>query len=89
MPNDRHVYVVDDDEAVRDSLAVLLEARDYQVRSFGLWIGLPQHRACGKLRAHEGILAAHEVDVAGPEQKVVVVLFEKRNGNNRKRSDAQ
>ena len=36
MRNDRHVYVVDDDEAVRDSLAVLLEARDYQVRSFGL-----------------------------------------------------
>jgi len=31
---DRLIYVVDDDEAVRDSLSVLLEARDYIVRTF-------------------------------------------------------
>jgi two-component system response regulator FixJ len=36
MPNERHVYVVDDDEAVRDSLSVLLEARGHRVRSFDL-----------------------------------------------------
>lgn len=35
MPDDRYVYIVDDDDAVRDSLGVLLEARDYRVRSFG------------------------------------------------------
>ena len=34
MPADRLIYVVDDDEAVRDSLSVLLEARDYIVRAF-------------------------------------------------------
>lgn len=34
MPSDRLIYVVDDDEAVRDSLSALLEARGYTVRSF-------------------------------------------------------
>jgi two-component system response regulator FixJ len=34
MASDRCVYIVDDDEAVRDSLAVLLESRTYAVRSF-------------------------------------------------------
>jgi two-component system response regulator FixJ len=32
---ERRVYIVDDDEAVRDSLAILLESKDYEVRSFG------------------------------------------------------
>jgi two-component system response regulator FixJ len=36
MPDEPHVYVVDDDEAVRDSLSVLLEARGHRVRSFDL-----------------------------------------------------
>jgi len=36
MPNDRHVYIVDDDEAVRDSLSMLLEACGHGVRSFSL-----------------------------------------------------
>lgn len=36
MPADRHVYIVDDDEAVRDSLSVLLEAVGHRVRTFGL-----------------------------------------------------
>jgi two-component system, LuxR family, response regulator FixJ len=35
MPPERWVYVVDDDEAVRDSLSVMLEARTYAVKSFG------------------------------------------------------
>lgn len=35
MPLERRVYIVDDDEAVRDSLAVLLESKAYTVRSFG------------------------------------------------------
>jgi two-component system response regulator FixJ len=35
MPPERCVYIVDDDEAVRDSLAVLLESKAYAVRSFG------------------------------------------------------
>jgi two-component system, LuxR family, response regulator FixJ len=34
MPAERRVYVVDDDEAVRDSLSVLLESKAYAVRSF-------------------------------------------------------
>ena len=34
MPDDSLIYVVDDDEAVRDSLSVLLEARGYTVRTF-------------------------------------------------------
>src|SRR4051794_9044954 len=33
---DRLVYVVDDDEAVRESLSALLEAKGYTVRSFAL-----------------------------------------------------
>ena len=36
MPDDTHVYIVDDDEAVRDSLSALLEACAYKVRTFGL-----------------------------------------------------
>jgi two-component system response regulator FixJ len=39
MPADGLVYVVDDDEAVRDSLSLLLEARGYTVRSF---VGAPE-----------------------------------------------
>ena len=35
MPSERHVYVVDDDEAVRHSLSVLLDARGYTPRGFG------------------------------------------------------
>jgi two-component system, LuxR family, response regulator FixJ len=35
MPAERHVYIVDDDDAVRDSLGVLLEACGHQVRSYG------------------------------------------------------
>jgi two-component system response regulator FixJ len=34
MPRERRVYIVDDDEAVRDSLSVLLESKAYAVRSF-------------------------------------------------------
>ena len=35
MPADLIVYIVDDDDAVRDSLSVLLESKAYIVRSFG------------------------------------------------------
>jgi two-component system, LuxR family, response regulator FixJ len=34
MPTEGHVYIVDDDEAVRDSLSALLESKAYVVRSF-------------------------------------------------------
>ena len=34
MPPERRVYIVDDDEAVRDSLSVLLESKAYTVGSF-------------------------------------------------------
>ena len=34
MPAERLIYIVDDDEAVRDSLSLLLEARGHTVRSF-------------------------------------------------------
>jgi two-component system, LuxR family, response regulator FixJ len=36
MPAEQHVYIVDDDDAVRDSLSVLLEAIGHHVRAFGL-----------------------------------------------------
>jgi len=36
VANDNLVYVVDDDEAVRESLSALLEAKSYTVRSFAL-----------------------------------------------------
>jgi two-component system response regulator FixJ len=36
VANERFVYVVDDDEAVRESLSALLEAKSYTVRSFAL-----------------------------------------------------
>ena len=36
MPAEGLVYVVDDDEAVRESLSVMLEAKSYTVRTFGL-----------------------------------------------------
>jgi two-component system, LuxR family, response regulator FixJ len=36
MRGDRHVYIVDDDDAVRDSLSVLLEAIGHSVRTFSL-----------------------------------------------------
>jgi two-component system response regulator FixJ len=35
MPRERCVHIVDDDEAVRDSLSVLLESKGYAVTSFG------------------------------------------------------
>ena len=35
MPADPCVYIVDDDEAVRDSLSILLESKGHRVRSFG------------------------------------------------------
>jgi two-component system response regulator FixJ len=35
MPRERRVYIVDDDEAVRDSLSALLESKSYAVRNFG------------------------------------------------------
>jgi two-component system response regulator FixJ len=35
MPRKRRVYIVDDDEAVRDSLSVLLESKSFATRSFG------------------------------------------------------
>ena len=34
IPKKGNVYVVDDDEAVRDSLQWLLEGKDYRVRCF-------------------------------------------------------
>jgi two-component system, LuxR family, response regulator FixJ len=34
MPGDRLIYIVDDDEAVRDSLSLLLETRGFTVRAF-------------------------------------------------------
>jgi hypothetical protein len=36
IPKKGTVYVVDDDEAVRDSLQWLLEGKDYRVRCFDL-----------------------------------------------------
>jgi len=41
MPSDGCVYVVDDDEAVRDALSGLLEAGGYLCRAFSS-AGIPQ-----------------------------------------------
>jgi two-component system, LuxR family, response regulator FixJ len=54
MPANQFIYVVDDDEAVRDSLSVLLEARGYTVRSFA---GAPQFLAAAP-SLREGCLIA-------------------------------
>src|SRR5438874_1923021 len=35
MTPERRVYIVDDDEAVRDSLSLLLKSKGYEVESFG------------------------------------------------------
>jgi FixJ family two-component response regulator len=35
MPRDGRVYIVDDDDAVRDSLSLLLQSKGYEVESFG------------------------------------------------------
>ena len=35
MPPNPYVYVVDDDEAMRDSLSLLLETKGYVVKNFG------------------------------------------------------
>jgi two-component system, LuxR family, response regulator FixJ len=35
MPRERRVYIVDDDEAVRDSLSILLESKGFAVTAFG------------------------------------------------------
>jgi len=50
MPPERCVYIVDDDEAVRDSLSVLLESKAYAVRSFFIGPKIPRGRpviTCG------------------------------------------
>jgi two-component system response regulator FixJ len=39
MRRERRVYIVDDDEAVRDSLSALLESKAYEVRSFESALG--------------------------------------------------
>ena len=46
-----------------------------------LRVDLPDEGRAGPLRAHEGILAAHEVQVAGPEQPVVVGLGQPGQGD--------
>jgi two-component system, LuxR family, response regulator FixJ len=35
MPSEGRVYIVDDDDAVRDSLSLLLQSKGYAVKSFG------------------------------------------------------
>ena len=44
MPAERRVYIVDDDEAVRDSLSVLLESRAYAVQKLWIGAGIPGSR---------------------------------------------
>ena len=50
-----------------------------EVRRFRLRVDVPGERSRRPLRADDRILAAHEVDVAGPQQPVVVVLADERN----------
>ena len=35
MPREGRVYIVDDDDAVRESLSLLLQSKGYAVESFG------------------------------------------------------
>jgi PmbA protein len=43
------------------------------VRAFFLPVGLPDQRLAGPLSTHEGVLAAHEIEVAGPQQAVITI----------------
>ena len=49
------------------------------MRVLGLGVDVPDEGARRPLRAYERILAADEIDVAAPEQPVVVVLREERD----------
>jgi hypothetical protein len=49
-----------------------------EMNILGLRIDVPHERARCPLRAHERILAAHEIDVAGPQQRVVIRLGDER-----------
>ena len=40
-----------------------------------LRVDVPEERHAGPLRAHEGILATDEIDVARPQQPVVAALI--------------
>src|SRR5215510_11744731 len=60
------VYVVDDDDAVRDSLKILLESYDLTVRDFGsgpdfLGAAEPKGAACLVLDLHLPVMGGFEV----------------------------
>ena len=59
------------------------------MRAVVLHVRLPDERPAGPLRAHPGILAAHEVDVARPQQAVVVVLRQPGQGVLAQRAPAK
>ncbi|MNU06994.1 hypothetical protein D3C72_2523910 [compost metagenome] len=43
-----------------------------------LLVDVPEQRPTGPLRADERILAAHGIEIAAPEQPVVILLTDKR-----------
>ncbi len=47
-----------------------------QMRRFFLDLGLPDQRPGGELGARERVLAAHEIQVARPQQPVIGILVE-------------
>jgi len=45
-----------------------------QVRVVGLGVQLPDQRLTGPERAHQRVLTAHEIQIAGPQQVIEVLL---------------
>ena len=45
------------------------------MHGIGLRVDLPDEGTSRPLRAHEGVLAAHEVEIARPEQPIVAILI--------------
>jgi two-component system, LuxR family, response regulator FixJ len=60
MARDQCVYIVDDDEAVRDSLSVLLESKGYAVKSF---VSAPEFLSAAPLLPVGGLI----VDIRMPD----------------------
>ena len=54
-----------------------------------LRVHVPDQRPCRPLCADERILAANEIDVAGPEQLVVIVLGDEGHGGEREPATAE
>ncbi len=67
VASDPIIYVIDDDEVVRDSLKVLLETRDFAVRDFESGPAFLAHRSGGQPGPLCVILDIHMPEMSGIE----------------------